>query len=948
MPRTKSGHGRVNTEQDHPRKDDSMGRNETTPLEKLAAQMRTDWDRRVGHDFRFWMGEGHLDDVQMRKTGERDFSAIVEGLKETSSQTALEIGCGVGRLLKPAAARFAKVIGVDVSRLAIDRARQLIGPNPAIELVVGSGVSLDPVEDSSVDFVWSFGALACMPVPVIAAYLRETKRVLRATGHARLQVYLGQELTVHESDTLHLRSFGRENFAKAVMLSGMDIIGCEERPITDDGSAELGIVNCIATIQQTAKPASSVDAIAEALLPGGESKEVNPAALEAWMALNYADTLADEGNSQKAREAVEYVVTHCQSATIDTKDLLDRVLAKSDGSASPSPDSCVFEENLSTLRERFPDVYERVMASKANIAEGITIKSSKDGCTVWSGATCLDHPDKPRAAGESWVRRSLQESRFTAAKQIMLVGFGGGYHVEALLDLAAVPVSCAEPDIGLFVAALRARDIRGCLQRLASLMVGDDVSNAPLGGNAELLIRPQVAVLDSRFVERAKASFYSKRGLAELRPKIAVLGPFHGGTLPTASYTCQALQRMGHRVRGIDVSGFNDGYMMFDNFVKAEPRRLAMRSQYCDVISNMLLENITEKPIDILICMAQAPISAKALTELRSRGVITVLWFVEDYLRFTYWRHMAKHYDFVFTIQKGACLDNIRAAGAGEVHYLPTACDPIFHQPLKLSEEEKARWGSPISFVGAGYHNRTMMFASLAQYPFKIWGSEWPTGRPFDRIVQDDSRRVMPEEYIKIFNASDINLNLHSSSERDGVDPTGDFVNPRTFELAASGAFQLCDERLLLPELFEVGKEIITFSDLHDLRQKIEYYRSRPEERAQVCAAARARVLKDHSYERRMEQMFSTIYASKYEMLRQREQGNPWVEMIRRAEGDPELKERCERAYARGEEPALDGLIADIVTGQGKLSETEQKLLFMHHVRSQIIRMNREEAGLKK
>jgi spore maturation protein CgeB len=272
----------------------------------------------------------------------------------------------------------------------------------------------------------------------------------------------------------------------------------------------------------------------------------------------------------------------------------------------------------------------------------------------------------------------------------------------------------------------------------------------------------------------------------------------------------------------------------------------------------------------------------------------------------------------------------------------------MFHQPLKLSGDEKARWGSPISFVGAGYHNRQQMFASMAQYPFRIWGSEWPTGKPFDRLVQDESRRVSPEEYIKVFNATDINLNLHSSSERDGVDPSGDFINPRTFELAGCGAFQLCDERSLLPELFEVGKEIITFSNMSELRQKIEHYRAHPEERATVCEAARARVIKEHTYEHRLEQMLSTIYASKYEMLRQREQSSPWAEMIRRADGDTELKERCERACARGEEPALDGLIADIVTGQGKLSETEQKLLFMHHVRSQIIRMSREESGLKK
>jgi spore maturation protein CgeB len=496
--------------------------------------------------------------------------------------------------------------------------------------------------------------------------------------------------------------------------------------------------------------------------------------------------------------------------------------------------------------------------------------------------------------------------------------------------------------------ALRVRDLRPILSKLSHLVLGNELPSLDGSHGAELLVRPQSAILHAPFVEHAKSSFYSKRGFTDLHPKIAVLGPFHGGSLPTATYTYQALQRMGQRVRGIDVSGFNDGFMLLEQFVKNEGRHGVMRGQYVEFVSQVLLESFHEKPIDILICMAQAPISAKALTELRNRGVITVLWFVEDYLRFTYWREMAKYYDFVFTIQKGECIEKIKAAGAGEVHYLPTACDPYFHTPLELSSEDKERWGSPISFVGAGYHNRVQTFASMANDPFKIWGSEWPNGKPFDRLVQEESRRIKPEEYIKIFNATEVNLNLHSSSERDGVDPTGDFVNPRTFELAACGAFQLCDDRQLLPELFEVGKEIITFSSKEDMRQKIEYYRAHPEERKVVCDRARARVIKDHSYERRMEQMLSMIYASRYEALRQREGSSPWGEMIRRAEGDPELKERCQRAMLRGEEPALDGLIADIVTGQGKLSETEQKLLFMHHVKSQIIRMRSEESGARK
>jgi hypothetical protein len=67
--------------------------------------------------------------------------------------------------------------------------------------------------------------------------------------------------------------------------------------------------------------------------------------------------------------------------------------------------------------------------------------------------------------------------------------------------------------------------------------------------------------------------------------------------------------------------------------------------------------------------------------------------------------------------------------------------------------------------------------------------------------------------------------------------------------------------------------------------------------------------------------------------------------MLERAKPHAELYSRCEAAFKRGEEPILDGLVADIVTGKGKLTETEQKLLFLFHVRKQIIRMRTEETG---
>jgi ADP-heptose:LPS heptosyltransferase len=234
---------------------------------------------------------------------------------------------------------------------------------------------------------------------------------------------------------------------------------------------------------------------------------------------------------------------------------------------------------------------------------------------------------------------------------------------------------------------------------------------------------------------------------------------------------------------------------------------------------------------------------------------------------------------------------------------------------------------------------------SLAGLPFKIWGTEWPECRPFDRLVQERGRRLTPEEYVKIFNATDININLHSSTEKDGVDPNGDFVNPRTFELASAGAFQLVDERLLLPEAFEAGKELVTFRNTADLKDKIAYYMQRPEERRQIALAGQKRAINEHTYVHRLRDILSSIYSSRYEQLRRRDDGGGWNRLLKRAKPHEELSKRCNDSFVRGEEATLDGLVADIVTGEGKLTETEMKLLFLHHVRSQIIRMTIEEAG---
>ena len=105
--------------------------------------------------------------------------------------TALEIGYGGGRLLSAACSFFGEAIGVDVHEEEAEVRRFLEAEGKQnFRLVRGSGDAL-PVEDASVDFVYSFIVLQHLPsFAALERYVAETARVLRPGGLA--QLYFGR------------------------------------------------------------------------------------------------------------------------------------------------------------------------------------------------------------------------------------------------------------------------------------------------------------------------------------------------------------------------------------------------------------------------------------------------------------------------------------------------------------------------------------------------------------------------------------------------------------------------------------------------------------------------------------------------------------------------------------------------------------------------------------
>ncbi|GAB6112062.1 CgeB family protein [Desulfomicrobium salsuginis] len=411
--------------------------------------------------------------------------------------------------------------------------------------------------------------------------------------------------------------------------------------------------------------------------------------------------------------------------------------------------------------------------------------------------------------------------------------------------------------------------------------------------------------------------------------RILLVLPMYGGSLPVGRYCENALRELGHMVETFEAPGFYGAFSALKTLRVGTDRLDYLENSFLQVVSQAVLAKVEAFAPDLVLAMAQAPLSRQALRRLRRDKVATAMWFVEDHEVFPYWQAFAPLYDLFAVIQKGDFPRKLAEAGQPNSIYLPMAADPSVHRPLELSPVERRRYGSELSFVGAGYPNRRLAFRQLAGFDLRIWGNDWDGETALAPFLQRQGERIETDEVVKIFNASAINLNLHSSVRPGVLVGNGDFVNPRTFELAACGAFQLVDRRGLLPELFGEG-ELALFSDMEELLQAIEHFRARPEERAAVAQRGRARVLAEHTYAHRMRTLLQHAEAL---MPERASRPSQWREEI------PEsLRDQLDALLARlGLAPtvAFDDLVWAVRGRQGELNRLETAILFLDEWKKQ-------------
>lgn len=223
------------------------------------------------------------------------------------------------------------------------------------------------------------------------------------------------------------------------------------------------------------------------------------------------------------------------------------------------------------------------------------------------------------------------------------------------------------------------------------------------------------------------------------------------------------------------------GFDAIDEGVQAALKEL---TRECVVASpEMMLQETLRVHPDLVLVMNSLhvfpPDHASQMAQIRSMGIRTAVWFVDDPYFTDDSIELALSYDVVFT-HEIECVPLYRSIGVRSVYHLPLAANPHQFRPIPAKPEYRY----DVCFIGNAFWNRVGLFDRLSSFlqdkRVLIAGFHWDRLPRYEQL----SRFIRPgwvpvEETVRYYNASKIVLNIHRPTQagqdnRNGRDTPGD------------------------------------------------------------------------------------------------------------------------------------------------------------------------------
>jgi spore maturation protein CgeB len=235
--------------------------------------------------------------------------------------------------------------------------------------------------------------------------------------------------------------------------------------------------------------------------------------------------------------------------------------------------------------------------------------------------------------------------------------------------------------------------------------------------------------------------------------------------------------------------------------------------------------------------------------DMRQAGIKVGLWFPDHVVSMGRQYMLLAPYDAVF-VKEPHVVNTLRPLLGKPLFYLPQACNPRWHRPLVPVGTEPY-----LVIAGNMYPSRMLLLERLlaSGVPLKLYGGGFPRwiGRTPLREAHA-GRPVFGAEKARVFRSAAGVLNTMFPAEISGV-------NLRLFEAAGCGAAVLTEYRPTVPDLFDVGDEVLTFRDFDELVEQARRLLHDNALSAKLGDAAAARAHQSHTYQQRLTVILETL-----------------------------------------------------------------------------------------
>ena len=239
----------------------------------------------------------------------------------------------------------------------------------------------------------------------------------------------------------------------------------------------------------------------------------------------------------------------------------------------------------------------------------------------------------------------------------------------------------------------------------------------------------------------------------------------------------------------------------------------------------------------------------EVVSRLRRYGMRVVFWFPDAVSHLSRQLMVLSEYDALF-FKEPHIVDRMVSNLGMPAHYLPEACNPRWHKASVAPGTDPF-----LVIAGSMYPYRVRILEKLINkgIPLKIYGvgipkwlGETPARAAYSGLY------IRREQKADVFRSAVGVLNTMDPAEVSGV-------NKRLFESAGCGAAVLSEYRPTLPDLFDIGTEILAFHDFDELLDQATRLLAETGLTRKLGDAATLRAHRDHSYERRLTSILEVL-----------------------------------------------------------------------------------------